>query len=157
MIYNAALLPLLLSLLFLSLVVLWIAVTNRKNFLVTFMVIPLTLASATVSYFTVDNLLGYPVQETIPNDSVYISHLASDEVIYVWVMPPESMLPRAYSIEKTEKNLEAMEEAQAGQDAGRSQMIGEVEESVNGQTQGGEYESYDFNMERFEYLKGKTE
>lgn len=157
MIYNTALLPLLLSLLIVSLVVLWIAVTNRKNFLITFIVIPLTLGSATVSYFTVDNLLGYPVQETIPDDSVYISHLTSDVAIYVWVMPPESMLPRAYSIENTEENQKTMEQAQQGQDQGRSQMIGEKEESVDGQTDGGEYEAYDFNMERFENLKGTSE
>lgn len=159
MIYE--LIPLLLSLLFLSLVVLWIAVTNRKNFKITFIVIPVTLASAVVCYLTVDKLLGYPIAETIPTDSMYLSHIESNDKdwIYVWVKVHPSDPPRAYAIENTEQNRKAMQEAAEGTEQGIAQQIGQEENEGSddmgsgGQTKGGEYVVYDFDMPEFDALK----
>ena len=50
--YNLDLLPLLTSVVFLTIVVLWIAVKNYKNFIITFLIIPLTLVAAIVSHST---------------------------------------------------------------------------------------------------------
>jgi hypothetical protein len=145
--YNTDLLPLLISLLFLSIIVLWIAVRNYKNFLVTFLIIPLTLVSATTSYFTVDRLLGYPVQIQIPDDSLYVMHIESQDKqrIYVWVIPPESTKPRAFSIVNSDQNKQAMQDAQQKSERGVPQQVG-TEEGNMGETQGGEYETYDFQM-----------
>lgn len=154
MIYTSDLFPILISLLFLSIVVLVIAIINRKNFFITFTIIPLTLLSATTIYFTIDRLLGYPVFVTIPDDSFYITHLESldREWIYVWAVPPESDKPRAYTIANTEQNREAMEEAENGAAEGVGQQIGSMQEGL-GQTEGGEYVVYDFIPPDTENLK----
>jgi hypothetical protein len=145
--YNTDLLPLLISLLFLSIVVLWISVKNYRNFLITFFVIPLTLGSATVSYFTVDNLLGYPVMLEIPEESVYIMHVETKELIYVWLIPPGVVKPRAYAISNTEQNRDAMKQAQEASENGVPQQIRSLDgEQGQGQTVGGEYMTYDFQM-----------
>jgi hypothetical protein len=156
MIYTVDLLPILVSLLFLSLVVLWVAVRNYKNFLITFIIIPLTLISVITSYTTIQNLLGYPVNTTIPDDSFYITHLESldREWIYVWAVPPASDKPRAYTIANTEQNREAMEEAEAGAEDGVGQQIGSAQKG-QGQTEGGEYVVYDFIPPDAENLKGE--
>jgi hypothetical protein len=156
MTYTSDLFPILISLLFLSIVVLLVAIINRKNFLVVFTIIPLTLLSSTVIYFTVDRLLGYPVEVIIPDDSFYITHLESldREWIYVWAVPPESGKPRAYTIANTEQNKKAMEEAEAGAEEGVGQQIGSMQEGL-GQTEGGEYIVYDFIPPDTENLKNQ--
>lgn len=156
MTYTSDLFPILISLLFLSIVVLLVTIINRKNFLVVFTIIPLTLSSATIIYFTVDRLLGYPVEVIIPDDSFYITHLVSldREWIYVWAVPPESNKPRAYTIANTEQNREAMEEAENGAAEGVGQQIGSMQEGL-GQTEGGEYIVYDFIPPDAENLKNQ--
>lgn len=156
MTYSSDLLPILLSLLFLSIVVLVIAIINRKNFFITFMIIPLTLSSATTIYFTIDRLLGYPVFVSIPDDSFYITHLESmdREWIYVWAVPPSSDKPRAYTIANTEQNKKAMEEAESGAEDGVGQQIGQLDNGL-GQTEGGEYQVYDFIPQDIENLKNQ--
>lgn len=161
MIYTIDLLPILASLLFLSMVVLWVAIKNYKNFIITFFIIPLTLVSVITSYTTVQRLLGYPVQAIIPDESVYITHLTGGEFIYVWAFPPGADQPRAYSIPNTEQNKKAMEEAAEGQEQGRGQQIsqktGEGEEGMMrgvGETDGGEYEVYDFIIQDSNNMKG---
>lgn len=157
MIYTVDLFPILASLLFLSMVVLWVAVRNYKNFLITFIIIPLTLASVITSYTTVQRLLGYPVQTLIPDESVYITHLTGGDWIYVWAFPPESEKPRAYSIPNTEQNKKAMEAAAEGQEQGRGQQISQSGDQMQGvgQTQGGEYVTYDFIMDDYSDMKGE--
>lgn len=157
--YNIDLLPLLAALGFLSVVVLWIAVRNYKNFLITFFIIPLTLFAAITSYFTVDKLLGYPVFDTIDNDSFYIYHLEADEYIYVWVILPNESKPRAIAIPNTEQNRKTMNEAQGASEEGVPQMIGEEggqDMAAGGETKGGEYVSYDFIMPNSENLKNSN-
>lgn len=159
MIYNIDLLPILVSLLFLSLVVLWVAVRNYKNFLITFIIIPLTLVSVITSYSTIQNLLGYPVKATIPDESFYITHMESldREWIYVWAVPLGSDKPRAYTIPNTEQNKKAMEEAEEGQAQGKGQQIGQEgsEMGVGGETFGGEYVTYEFTISNSGSLKGE--
>ena len=142
-------------------VVLWVAIKNYKNFIITFFIIPLTLVSVITSYTTVQRLLGYPVQAIIPDESVYITHLTGGEFIYVWAFPPGADQPRAYSIPNTEQNKKAMEEAAEGQEQGRGQQIsqktGEGEEGMMrgvGETDGGEYEVYDFIIQDSNNMKG---
>ena len=57
-VYNFDLLPILLSIVFLSIVVLWVAIRNYQNFLLMFLIIPLTIFSGWTAYSTIDKLLG---------------------------------------------------------------------------------------------------
>lgn len=156
MTYSSDLLPVLLSLLFLSLVVLWVAVRNYKNFLITFIIIPLTLISVITCYTTIQELLGYPVETVIPDDSFYVTHLESvdREWLYVWAVPPGSSKPRAYTIANTEQNKKAMEEAESGVEDGVGQQIGQLDNGL-GQTEGGAYQVYDFIPQDPNNLKGE--
>jgi len=143
--------------LFLAIVVLWISVKNYKNFLITFIIIPLTLISVVTSYTTIQRLLGYPVETNIPTDSVYVTHLTDHDWIFVWAFPPKSASPRAYSIPNTAQNKKAMEEAEQGQEAGRGQLISQNSETpaeTVGQTNGGDYVTYDFIVTDPNNMKG---
>ena len=159
--YNLDLLPLLTSVVFLTIVVLWIAVKNYKNFIITFLIIPLTLVAAIVSYSTVDRLLGYPVHGAIDKDSLYLFHVESGdrEWIYVWVIAPDDLgevRPRAITIANTEQNRKAMQEAQEKGEQGQPMSIGQegqMELGNNGETNGGEYEVYDFQINHSPDLK----
>lgn len=144
---SSELLPLLLSFIFLSLVVLWVAITNRKNAFALFIIIPLTFAANTVSYFTIDRLLGYSVQKEIVEGSLYLYHIESfdSEMIHVWVIEPFSTEPRAILITNTEENRRQMQEAAEKSQQGIGQQIRPTEGESNGNgTNGGEYEAYDF-------------
>jgi hypothetical protein len=160
MIYSSELLPILISLMFLSIVVLWVAIRNYKNFLITFIIIPVTFVSVITSYLTLQNLLGFPVVTPIPNDSFYINHIVDGDVIYVWAWPTETEKPRLYSIPNTEQNKKAMDEAAKAQEEGKGQKIGQEGADQDGtgvgkgQTQGGEYNTYDFVVTDPDNLKG---
>ena len=60
--YAIDLMPLFISLFFLAVVVLWLAIQNYKNVTITAVIIPLTLLATVISYMTVDRILGYPNQ-----------------------------------------------------------------------------------------------
>lgn len=144
---SSELLPLFLSFIFLSLVVLWVAITNRKNALALFVIIPLTFTANAVSYFTIDGLLGYSIQKEIAEGSMYIHHIESfdGDMIHVWVIEPYATEPRAILIENTEENREQMRKAAEQTQNGVGQQIRPSEGESNGNgTNGGEYEVYDF-------------
>lgn len=146
--YNFDLLPVLVSLVFLTAVVLWVAISNYKNFLLMVFLIPLAIYAGWTIYVTIDKLLGYPVPDDIKKDSLYVSHLEDTrgEWIYVWLVIPGDQRPKAIMVPNTKGNKEALEEAQEKSQEGQPQGLESAEgvESDGGETTGGELRSYDF-------------
>ena len=158
--YAVDLMPLFISLFFLAVVVLWLAIHNYKNVTITAVIIPLTLLATVVSYMTVDKLLGYPIKATMAEESLYLSHIESpdSERIFVWIIEPGSSKPRSISIINTDNNRKAMADAKAKTEAGVKQKMRKKpsewerksdensEQSNQVMTEGGEWETYDFQI-----------
>lgn len=158
--YAVDLMPLFISLFFLAVVVLWLAIQNYKNFTITAVIIPLTLLATVISYMTVDRILGYPIKADMSEDSLYLSHIESPDTerIFVWVIEPGASKPRSISIMNTDNNRKAMADAKAKTEAGVKQKMRKKpsewkrkseessEQSNQGMTEGGEWEVYDFQI-----------
>lgn len=156
-VYNFDLLPILLSIIFLSIVVLWVAIKNYENFLLMFLIIPLTIFSGWTAYSTVDKLLGYPVFAEVETDSLYITHIEDPmgDFIFLWVINPGELRPKSIMIINSEENKKAVEEAQEKGQQGIPQMLKQTAEDGAGQTIGGSLESYDFQNESMEIRKNQ--
>ena len=155
--YNFDLLPVLVSLVFLTAVVLWVAISNYKNFILMVFLIPLAIYAGWTIYVTIDRLLGYPVPDDIKKDSMYVSHLEDlkGEWIYVWLVIPGDQRPKAIMVPNTKGNKEALEEAKEKSEKGQPQGLESADgrEADGGQTQGGELRSYDFVDQNNEFGK----
>ena len=152
--------PLFISLFFLAVVVLWLAIQNYKNVTITAVIIPLTLLATVISYMTVDRILGYPIKADMAEDSLYLSHIESPDTerIFVWIIEPGASKPRSISIMNTDNNRKAMADAKAKTEAGVKQKMRKKpsewkrkseessEQSNQGMTEGGEWEVYDFQI-----------
>lgn len=159
--YLGDLIPLLVSISFLAIVVLWFCINNYKNALAIFLIIPLTLASVGVSYFTVEKLLGYPTAGEMTDESLYLSHVTSkdEKWLYVWIVEPNGSQPRAIIIPATKNNKKQMDGAKNKAKAGIKTQIKKKQDgqqSGRGQTHGGEFEVYDFQIQGGS-LKGPDE
>ncbi len=155
MLFLVELFPLLVSLSVLSIVVLWFSIQNYKNAPLLAFIIPLTLAATIISYLSVQSILGYPISKKIEMDSVYVSHMisADDKSIYVWLIEPGAKKPRAVSIPNTENNKKQMSDARDKTENGVKQKMAPhpMEDKMEkkeggGQTIGGEYMIYDFQI-----------
>lgn len=137
---NLDLFPFFISLCTLAVIVLTVAVLNRNNYLATFIIIPTALASCFVAYFTVSSLLGFPVVGTIPEGSLYLSHVESidKQSIFVWVVVPKSEKPKAIQIPNSNQNRKNMNGADEKSAAGVPQLVGEEQGAP------GDYIVYDF-------------
>ena len=123
--YAVDLMPLFISLFFLAVVVLWLAIQNYKNVTMTAIIIPLTLLATVISYMTVDRILGYPIKADMAEDSLYLSHIESSDTerIFVWIIEPGANKPRSISIMNTDNNRKAMADAKAKTEAGIKQKM----------------------------------
>ena len=154
MLFAVELFPLLSSLSVLAVVVLWFSIQNHKNALLLAIVIPLTLTATIVSYMSVQSILGYPIVKDIEKDSIYVSHITSadDKYIYVWLIEPGSNKPRAVTIPNTDNNKKQMSDAKDSTEKGLKQRMAphpqeeKLKDQNGGQTQGGEYMIYDFQL-----------
>ena len=144
--YNIQLLPILVSLLIISGVLLWVGIRVHRNWFLMFLLIPLTMFCAWNIYQEIDKLLGYPVYQEIKQDSIYIHHVISfdGEVIYVWIYVPGESRPKAIIVPNTENNQEQLEKAQQEAEEGKAQLLGMELQEGQGETQGGELYSYEF-------------
>lgn len=144
---NYALLPILISLTFLAVVISILAIQHYKNFLITFVLIPITIVAGLVVYFTVDNLLGYPVPEPVLEDSTYIAHITSRDrtEIYVWLISPGDEKPKAVSVPATKNNKEQLEKAKQEKEKGNAQKLkGSPKLGDQGAPSSGELITYPF-------------
>lgn len=142
---TSELFPAFASYLLLTLVVLWIAISNRKNFAILFIIIPLTLVANTVFYFTVDKIFGYPIYGEIDDKSLYLYHTQSvdGKYIHVWIIEPDGTEPRAITIPNTKNNRKQMQKAADRAEKGVGQIIEQNTDS-NSQSDDTEYKTYDF-------------
>lgn len=147
--FDFNLLPFFASMLVLTLIVLGIGVHFYRNTLVMFVVIPIALFCAFSGYNTITTMLGYPVQQIIPEDSLYLNHIenADGSELYVWVLEPERMMPKNYSIPATDENKKQMQRAKGRNEQGINQQIGKYKSDRNGETNDGDYMTYDFTID----------
>jgi len=109
--YNLDLLPVLLSIILISVIVLWVAIKNHQNFVLMFILIPITIFSGWTIYSTIDKLLGYPVNDVIVEDSFYLYHIDDPlgDYIFVWLVKPGELRPKAIMVKNSKsENLNCM-------------------------------------------------
>lgn len=131
-------------------------VSKERFFFPVFLIIPSVLICVYISWATVSNLLGFPVAMAIPDRSIYIAHAVNEEknLIYVWAKAPEDSKPRLYEIPKTDNNKKQMQESAKRSEKGIPQLIrGKTKNKKGhpGQTIGGDYQRYDFNVGHREF------
>ena len=147
--FDWNLLPFFASMLVLTLVVLAIGVHFYRNALVMFVVIPVALFCAFSGYNTITTMLGYPVKQTIPEESMYLNHIENSDgtELYVWVLEPKRMMPKNFSIPATEQNKKQMQQAKGKKGKGINQLIGKAETKRPGEKNDGDYMVYDFAID----------
>ena len=147
--FDWNLLPFFASMLVLTLIVLAIGVHFYRNALVMFVVIPVALFCAFSGYNTITTMLGYPVKQTIPEESMYLNHIenADGTELYVWVLEPKRMMPKNFSIPATEQNKKQMQRAKGKKGKGINQLIGKDETKRPGEKNDGDYMVYDFAID----------
>lgn len=146
--FDYTLLPFFSSMIILTLIILAIGIHFWRNVLVMFIVIPVAFFCAFSGYNTIVNVLGYPVQQSIPEDSLYVKHIESMDgtELYVWVIEPNKVKPKNFRIPATDKNKKTMDSASDRSEKGVPQQIGE-DKDQNGELNLGEYRTYDFTID----------
>lgn len=139
------LLPFFLSLIIMTVIILWIGILMRRHAIIMSIVIPLALLSTFVSYTTIEKILGYPITKTLADESLYISHIesADGQYLYVWLIEPGDKKPRAIVFPNTEKNRKQAEQAKQGSKNGKPQKL--KRPLNNKQRRPGEFVVYNFN------------
>ena len=147
--FDFNLLPFFASMLVLTLIVLGIGVHFYRNAMIMFILIPVALFCAFTGYNTITNMLGYPVTQTIPEESMYLMHVENGDgtELYVWVLEPERMMPKNYNIPATDENKKQMHRARDRTEKGINQQIGKYKSERRGETNDGDYMTYDFSID----------
>ena len=149
--FDFNLLPFFASMMILLLVVLAIGVHFWKNKIIMMLIIPLSFTCAFTGYNTITNILGYPVMQEIPDESLYLNHIESldGKQLYVWAVEPEKTLPKNFKIPATEQKKRTMNEAQQRSKNGIRQMLKGAEKSTRSGNEfnPGDYLRYDFQVD----------
>ena len=147
--FDFNLLPFFASMLVLTLIVLGIGVHFYRNTLIMFIVIPIALFCAFTGYNTITTMLGYPIKQTIPEESMYLSHIenADGTELYVWVLEPKRMMPKNFNIPATDSNKKQMQRAKNRSAKGIAQQLGKYNSLRPGEKNTGEYLTYDFTID----------
>jgi hypothetical protein len=149
--FDFSLLPLFVSVLILTLIVLGIGIHFARNLFVMMLVIPVALVCVFSTYKTVTDILGYPIFQTIPDESLYLAHTndPNEQFIFVWIIQPKEDRPKNVRILNTEENKQALENAKNRSAKGiPQQMKGSLPPSgYGGPLNKGNYESYDFVLD----------
>jgi len=151
MLFDWELLPFFTSVLFLVLIVLAVGIHFWRNALVMAVVIPVALFSAFSGYTTITGILGYPIQQEIPEDSLYLYHIQSSDgdYLYVYAVEPEKLLPKNFKILATDTNKKVFQTAGERAEKGIPQAIapGGDKEKRGSVENDGEYHAYDFQVD----------
>lgn len=134
----------------LTIIVLAIGIHFWRNAIVMMVVIPLSMFCAFTGYNTIVQTLGYPIQQTIPDDALYLYHIESidGDQLYVYAIEPEKVLPKNFKIPATEQNRSTMSEAKRRSERGIKQVLrGDSKTKRNGERNDGEYLRYDFSID----------
>ncbi len=134
----------------LTIIVLAIGIHFWRNAVVMAIVIPLSMFCAFTGYNTIVNTLGYPIQQTIPNEALYLYHVESidGEQLYVYAIEPDKVLPKNFRIPATDQNRSTMSEAKKRSGRGIKQVLrGNTNSTQYGVLKPGEYLTYDFKID----------
>jgi len=109
----------------LTLIVLAIGIHFWRNAIVMAIVIPLSMFCAFTGYNTIVSTLGYPIQQTIPDEALYLYHVESidGEQLYVYAIEPDKVLPKNFRIPATDQNRSTMSEAKKRSERGIKQVL----------------------------------
>lgn len=143
MVFDLSLFPLFISATILFSILLIIAMHIWKNFYAMLLLIPLSMACIIFAYQDIVDVLGYPVSHSIPNNSIYVHHIQGSEYIYVWVLEPNKIEPKAFRVDSDSKNEKAFDSAQRKSSNGIKQGI---ENNGNAEENRGKYKVYDFQI-----------
>lgn len=147
--YN--LLPFFVSMVLLVFIFLAIGIHFYRNTVVMFIIIPVAMFCTFFGYNTITNLLGYPVQQSIPEEAMYLSHIQNGDgtELYVWVLEPERLQPKNFRIPATEQNKKQFQTANARSKNGIPQLIKPEKKKGDrlGETNDGDYLTYDFTID----------
>ena len=105
---------------------LFIMVSHSEHSWWLYLVIPIMLMMATLSFVAVEKAMGYPTPTENTNEQVYVSHKVGvhKEWIYVWAIDYDvATIPRAYRITYTKENEKKLAEAKQKQEQGLTQGI----------------------------------
>ncbi len=111
------------SLTILAVTSLW-ALANTRKIKTLILVVPLVIVCALGSYVSIMTLYGYPTEQVMEEDNIYVKHLVDKKAdrIYVWAITKDN-LPRAYSIPYTKEDEEKLNKAAERQEEGIPQMV----------------------------------
>ena len=146
--FDFNLLPFFISMSVLIIIILAIGIHFYRNALVMFVVTPVAIFCAFTGYNTITNMLGYPIKQTIPEESLYLNHIENVDgtELYVWVLEPERMMPKNYSIPASDSNKKQMQRAKDRSQNGVAQQLGKYKSIRPGEKNTGEYLTYDFTV-----------
>jgi len=105
---------------------------------------------AFTGYNTIVSTLGYPIQQTIPDEALYLYHVESidGEQLYVYAIEPDKVLPKNFRIPATDQNRSTMSEAKKRSERGIKQVLrGSRNSERYGEINRGEYLRYDFKVD----------
>jgi hypothetical protein len=127
---------------------LFIMVYHGKQSWWLYLIIPVMLITATLSYVNIEKAMGYPTAVENTNEQMYVSHSVGvhKEWIYVWAIDYEvSTIPRAYRITYTKENEKKLAEAKQKQEQGLAQGIILPEAPLGKQVKTATLQLYNFN------------
>lgn len=147
MILDSTVFPFFVSMIVLIAILLVVGVHVWRDFYAMLFVIPVSLFCGVYGYNTITDVLGYSIKDTIPDQSLYVSHIVSsdDETIFVWIIPPGKLKPKGVEIPATEENKKQMSQARKSSQSGIKQGI-EQKKQRPGEKNTGEYMIYNFTI-----------
>tara|TARA_Y100000310_G_C20572748_1_gene758871 strand:+ start:595 stop:1044 length:450 start_codon:yes stop_codon:yes gene_type:complete len=138
---------LLISGLLFAAVCLWIIIQNRKKILFSFIFIPIFLIFVISTYFTINSLLGVPIEGKPPGEFHYLTHIRDNELVHLWAILENENDPKTFKF-TIKRNKEEMKTslASARQMKKKGKNVGG---NFFGEKNPGKLEIYEFNHERF--------
>ena len=83
----------------------WFLISFRKNTLTLFFMIPIIFGSVALGHLTYQQILGYPTDLTPVGKYRLVSfYVVPKTDIYLWILKPEEVIPRAYRIDYSKSN-----------------------------------------------------
>lgn len=152
MYFDFNLLPFFLSVSLLTIIILAIGIHFYKNYIIMAVIIPVAIACGFFSYNNIVDILGYPVNQPIPEESIYLYHKESPDgtVLFVYALEPSKDKPKSFVMLNTQNNNKQMERAKNRSKRGIPQVLqgkGDRTRGHSGDRNKGEYIVFDFKID----------
>jgi len=83
----------------------WFLISFRKNTLTLFFMIPIIFGSIVLGHLTYKQILGYPTElKPVGKYRLVSFYVVPKTDIYLWIIKPEEIIPRAYRIDYSKSN-----------------------------------------------------